>query len=621
MAEIKQLDAFVANRIAAGEVVERPLSVVKELVENAIDAKASAISIEIIQGGIQRIRVTDNGKGIAFQEALLAFERHATSKVYTAQDLDAIATLGFRGEALSSVASVAQVDMQTHVKQAETGAHVRIEGGKLIDYSPSGCPDGTVMLVENIFFNTPARLHFLKKPALEGAGIGDYIARMIMANPSISFKFINNDKVIYHSRGDGELINAVYCVYGRDVLATLKSVQYQDDLLKIDGFISMSDGSKPNRTYQSFFVNGRYIQSAMLSQAIQEAFGTRLMGGRFPLCVLNISVPFSEVDVNIHPNKLAIRFKEEEKAKQGMRLAIENAIGNQTIFSWPTPNEQASTFTSTAPAQKDSVVSETMIKNEKTLNEKDSKEIDELFSGQEEKQTEEKTEKSILDQFYAKTFDFQEAESGTIYAKEPVSVSMPVQESIVAPLFIEEQFQIIGQVFATYILIQQNDVLYLIDQHAGHERLLFDRIQKQAKQIESQVMVEGIEVVLTPMQKERLKQNEILLKQIGFDWQEEAHNAVTLRSVPHFFGKAESAQFLPDVLDGLEKSSIELKKDVLAQYACKHAIKGNQKLSKREIQELVQQFNELNEYHCPHGRPIMVKITQRDLEKIFKRIP
>lgn len=637
MAKIKQLDLFTSNRIAAGEVVERPLSVAKELLENAIDAGATAISVEIKEGGIRMLRVSDNGSGIEPEDAGLAFSRHATSKINSARDLDAIETLGFRGEALCSIAAVSQIEMQSRIPGADEGVRVIVRAGEIIENAAYGCPDGTMMLVENLFFNTPARLKFLKKPAIEGGYIGDYMARMIMDRPDISFKFINDGKLVYHSTGDGQLLSSLHCVYGKEMLPHLKEVDYHDEDLRIFGYVSGSEGSKANRTYQSFFVNGRYIKSTLLSQSIQKAFGTRLMGGRFPLCALKIELPYDEVDVNIHPNKMALRFKDEVKIADAVEDAIEKAITGKKVIRWQIDRELKNEkhegtdvlYRSGKIAEeahediyRPSLVFETQPEETSFANPPTKGRRTEIvdLSPSEEGFVDEE-ERNKIDDSFLRDIEIPENDIETFRIKESLQPNESEQVEFVPE---RESFQILGQAFATYVFVQQGETLFLIDQHAAHERILFDLLSAPNPEIESQLLLGNITLQLTPEQMAQLKENEELIRGRGFSWIENGNHEILLNSVPQFFGKAGSLEFLPELLDALslmQSSSPEkMRRDTLAQYACKHAIKGKQNLSYAEIEMLLERFKEMKVLHCPHGRPVILRIDKKDLEKAFGRI-
>lgn len=649
MGKINRLDAFTSNRIAAGEVVERPSSIVKELVENSIDAGSTYITVEIQGGGIQSIRVTDNGSGIEPDDCLVAFERHATSKISRAQELDSIATLGFRGEALSSIAAVAQVELTTHVAGAEAGTFVRIHGGEVLESRPAGCPEGTTFLVQNVFYNTPVRLQFLKKPATEAGYIGEYMLRMILARPDISFKFLSNGRTIYQSPGDGDLKSAIYCVYGNEILQTLNRVEYRQEKLAISGYTSRSEGAKPSRAYQSFFVNGRYIRSAQLSAALQEAYGTRLMGGRFPACVLHISLPYDAVDVNIHPNKLDVRFREDAAVLPCLMRAVEEAVGSRSARVWSFQEPRMAQIRDAIQPVQQSAFPQPRPKAPRQFPADAAPEV----PGQPEGQL--AVDDSALrsmgpEESVRPTAAWTARESNNLLAPQipsldyadkggelPSIVIAPrrqlcekaVEESereAAAPLFdqIEEPVTIVGQAFGTYVLVQQMDQLYIIDQHAAHERILYNQYMDGTRPVASQQLLLPQELGLTPSERELLEQNEETFRQIGFSWEEGRGTGIQVLSVPYIFEQAETGAFLREVLLELSAGGgadvAGAKRQILAQSACKHAIKGNETLSRPEIQALLAQFGQLGVLHCPHGRPIVVRMSRMELEKMFKRV-
>lgn len=624
MSRIKQLDAFTANRIAAGEVIERPVSIVKELLENAIDANATAVTVEVDGGGIESIRVNDNGDGIDSQDVLLAFSRHATSKIASPRDLDHIATLGFRGEALCSVAAVAQVEMSTRVRGADEGAFVSVRGGKVIAQKPIGCPDGTSLIVQHLFYNTPARLKFLKKPSAEAAAITDLIARMIMARPDVSVKYVNGGKLVYHSPGDGDLRTAMHCVYGRDALQWLKPVAYRDETqaLAIEGYVSSSEGAKPNRTYQSFFVNGRFVQAPLLSGALQEAFGTRLMGGRFPMCALHVAIPFDAIDVNIHPNKLAVRFKDEATMMQAMHEAVSSAIASKEVRAFVPPQLAKTEEESLRPLFRPSHIgTQDVVFVEPAEKRKP------FYPGPHEDETAGKPAPaySPIDDSFLRNIEIpMEDTASEFQLRETAQIEPEFEQTDFVPD--GANLMVLGQLFGTYILVQQGDVLFIIDQHAAHERLIFDAVKDRIAPQASQQLLSGIELCLTGEQDALLEGNGGLLREMGFAWENTGEDGllIRLKAVPQLFGESEAFDFLQDVLDAMAAwrpgTAAELKRDELAQYACKHAVRGKQTLSKQEIERLLQRFEELEEYHCPHGRPIILRMGKTDIEKAFKRI-
>ena len=626
MPKINRLDTFTSNRIAAGEVVERPASIVKELVENAIDAGSTAITVEIRGGGIDAIRVTDNGCGIEPEDCVVAFERHATSKISGPSDLDAIATLGFRGEALSSIAAVAQVELSTRTVGAEAGTFVRIHGGEVTECRPAGCPEGTSLNVEHLFYNTPARLSFLKKPATEAGYIGEYLSRMIMARPEIAFKYTSNGKLIYQSPGKGDLLSAVFCIYGREVLSTLAKVEHEESGIRIEGYVSHSEGAKPSRGYQSFFVNGRYVRSMQLSAAVQEAFSTRLMGGRFPLCVLHITVPFDAVDVNIHPNKMEVRFREESAVLTAMLHAIEKAIGARRVVSWEYRQpESKDVFAPEKTEAKQEAEAKTPPVADWTQ---------EAIRRMAEKRTvqarpsvpaeSEEKERQLIDDTALRTITLPSRK-----AQKETTLRQNLQEEQMqaAPVFDRdlEPYRVIGQIFATYILIEQGNALYLIDQHAAHERILFDQLTQTTQPVASQQLLIPQEIFLTPAEAAVLAENEPFVRQLGFEFQRRQGGRILVTALPCILMEAEGTEFLRQALGVLEEnagdvSASKLKKDAVAAMACKSAIKAHDPLSEHQIEALLAQFGQLGVLNCPHGRPIIIKITKYQLEKLFKRI-
>lgn len=629
MPRINRLDTFTSNRIAAGEVVERPASVVKELVENAIDAGSTAVTVEIQGGGIDAIRVADNGCGIEPEDCLVAFERHATSKIARPSDLDSIATLGFRGEALSSIAAVAQVELFTRTPGAEAGTYVKNCGGEVVESRPAGCPEGTSFNVEHLFYNTPARLSFLKKPAAEAGYIGEYLSRMIMARPDIAFKYTSNGKLIYQSPGKGDLLSAIFCVYGREVLSTLAKVEHEEQGVRIEGYVSRAEGSKPSRAYQSFFVNGRYVRSAQLSMAVQEAFSTRLMGGRFPLCVLHITVPFDAVDVNIHPNKMEVRFREESAALHAMLHAIESAIGARRAVSWEYKQpERRDVFSPRQPEKKPQMQEVPAEKAPDWTQEAIRRMAQKRAAQQAEEQKTEPQKPALppIDDGAIRSITLPSRKtSEETLLRQNLAAEQQVQAE---PLFDEQPlipYRIIGQIFATYILVEQGDNLFLMDQHAAHERILFDQLTKTTQALASQQLLFPQDMALTPAEAAVLAENEPFVRQLGFEFSRKPGGRVALTAFPCILMEAEGPEFLRETLSALseqtgELSAAALKKDAVALMACKAAIKGNSPLSEREIQMLLAQFGQLGVLNCPHGRPIVVKVTKYQLEKLFRRI-
>mgnify|MGYP001360902061 CR=1 FL=1 len=619
--KINVLDAFTANRIAAGEVVERPVSVVKELVENSVDAGATRISIEIENGGIRKIRVSDNGCGIDPEDCALAFERHATSKIKSPHDLDAIATLGFRGEALCSIAAVAQVELVSRVKGADEGTRVRIHGGTILENAPFGCPEGTSILVENLFYNTPARLEFLKTPAREAGEIAYYVANAIMANPEIAFSFVSDGKQVYRSPGRGDLLYTLFTVYGREIVNKIAHVDHEQDGVRVQGYVTYSEAARSNRSYQSFFVNRRYIQSHQLSAALSQAFGTRLPVGKFPQCALHITLPADCVDVNIHPNKLQVRFKDNGAVLNAVKTAVELAIGEKYAYAWtppPIPREENATLRA---MQREYQYQIGELERPRPLKKED------FAAEKQEKRPlmpEIKPAEPLIDDSFIRTMVIPARAAKDGYVLRDSAGRLPRKE----PLFFDpsvDSFRIVGQVFDTYIAVELKNVLYLIDQHAAHERILYDRLMRnEYRPLGSQRIVGVEQIMLTQLEYTMLVENEELVKNLGFDYEIKKGERVNLLGVPLSFEAVNGTEFFRDVLDALADSR-ELQDDArkrraVATTACKHAIKGNEKLTETEIKLILTQMNELRELHCPHGRPIVVSFARRDLDKLFYRV-
>lgn len=627
MNRITVLQPYIANQIAAGEVVERPASVVKELVENAIDAGANAITVEIRNGGIEYIRVTDNGAGIPADECLLAFERHATSKISEQEDLTHIETLGFRGEALASIAAVAQTELTTRPALQETGMRVRIEGGEIKFSQPVGCPEGTTMQAENLFFNVPARRKFLKNARTEGSYIGEFLSRVILARPDISFRFINGGKPVYQSAGDGDLKNAIYCVYGAEVLPHIRNIVYDDGYLRLTGYLGTAELTRPNHSQQSFFLNGRYIRSNLLANALQTAYDTRLMGGRFPFAILNITISSREVDVNVHPAKLEARFAQESRVAAAVTNACRQALGQMEIPRIRFGEGAAQ------PVQSDSRQKSTQV----TTQQKAESDAKLACVGQ---STEQSAREEILPTAQSIfTPVLMNETPGSMRVKEavfeiphfrvaPTEKSLQWEETpnpVTQQQFSSAPIAIIGQAFSSYWVIQQGENLFFIDQHAAHERKLYERYMAQIQENASQTLLGGELLQLTHAEHESLLRSEELLRSIGFDIETFGATSVRVLAMPAIFAGAAVGAILRGVLDVLSKqgraTTQELRRETVIQAACKHAVKAGDILHTEEIEELLRAFSEDGmPMTCPHGRPVMIQMSKKELEKLFKRI-
>ena len=645
MKRINVLAPNIANKIAAGEVVERPASVVKELIENSIDAGSNAITVEIMNGGISYIRITDNGSGIDENDVETAFLRHATSKLSAADDLSHIETLGFRGEALASIAAVSKVKMRTRTQAAEYGTMICIEGGVVTAKEPSGCPCGTTIEVSELFFNVPARLKFLKSPRSEAALIGDYVMRLILSNPSVSIRFINNGKTIYQSAGDGSLENAVFCVYGTEVTANLFPVNYDDGYLKLTGYVGSESLARNSRSQQSLFVNHRYIKSATVSYSVQRAFDTRLMHGKFPFFILDMLVSSYEIDVNVHPNKLEIRFKDDQRIGNSVLRAVnaaidylpfDNASGAEPVLKSeaPKPEKLYSLFENKHDGDNKSFE----LSRESAFDSGD-KSTYVVYSNDKETNvpfisdnTDSVSRVVLHDRGNSSmpAFNFpsvQEiSDSGSIPVfsanndkKRSPEISKPEQI-----LLCDSPYTVIGAAFDTYIIVQQQDNLFLIDQHAAHERMLYEKLIKDELRFDSQILLVPERITLDPVQYEILCENLERFTELGFSVQPLNGTMIRIDAVPSMVS-SNAAGFISDavsvIADAGSVSELDLVRSKLIQTACKKALKAGDRLEKEEIYEIIEAYkNGATPMTCPHGRPVIISITKTDLQKRFKRI-
>ncbi len=660
MAHIRLLNDDVIGKIAAGEEVERPAAAIKELIENSLDAGATAVTVEIREGGTDYIRVTDNGCGIDQSDIRMAFERHATSKISKEQDLNAIGTLGFRGEALASIAAVGKVTLITRTKETETGLQVRNEGGRITDIVEKACPTGTSITVKELFFNTPVRRGFMKKPAVEAAAVTELMSHMILSRPDVSFRFISNGKTVYHSAGDGQIESAVYCIYGPKILETLRKVEGHESGLAVRGYVGIGENAKGNRNGQNFFINGRMMRSPLLSAAVENACRERVMIGKFPLCVLYIQVPYDSVDVNVHPNKWEVRFRDEQAVYGALSALVRGALSERDAF------EKPSEIKLTPPEEKSPEKDALPPISEKTVQIRPSAVVVTGGSVPAVSRTEKPDCLPVprMAEVSGTPFVSQETEKPVPADLKPKDVSSPAgkpaklsseaqfvaktakqtevrNEETAVPAFdrkdekaeqvntilseLQKPLKHIGVLFNTYILVEYEDQLLMIDQHAVHERLLFDRMMKTyGKQEAAQELLVPIIVSATRQEQAMIEENREMLEGIGLMIEPFSETDVAVRSVPMLLGSAASVSFIRDVLDELGNGrtpGIEKKRAAILQTACKHAVKGGEKLSDDEIRSLVA---EMIGSHvtptCPHGRPLVVALSHTELDRKFKRI-
>ena len=593
---IRILDKSVSNKIAAGEVVERPVSVVKELVENSIDAGASAVSINITEGGIKSITIADNGSGIPSEEVALAFEKHATSKITSISDLGHIITQGFRGEALSSIAAVSVADLKTKTEDEDTGTHIRISGGRLDFCKPAGLPGGTSITINNLFFNVPARRKFLKKPPQEAAYISDLISRYILSFPEISFHYRSNDKTIFHSPGTGDLKEAIYCVYGSDVMDSIAYVDESFGGIHVHGYVARPGTSMRGKNAGSVFVNRRYVRNRILFDMIKSAYGQTLIKGDSPFFALNIALPASAVDVNVHPNKLQVRFSDNAAIEHVVKEAVSSACGDiygRVKFSAP------------AASSSESIEKVEMQTTNKFVQE-------DLFSGfsrsvlKEEQSTEESSEDEQRYN-YVPQDNIEKADSLHIMTSSDVKKTPTIAG-----------YRVIGSFANTYILVEQAENLLMIDQHAAHERLLYEKFISSKETASQRLMLPKV-IKLSHEQINIIEENIDVFKQLGFDLEPFGALEYKLAAVPSLLKETDANELVLDVLSDI-KSPI-LNKEDLIRAACRRAVKAKDKLSDTELKSLVDSFLTTDIIPtCPHGRPIITVLSKKQIEKSFKRI-
>ena len=665
--QISVLDQSTIDKIAAGEVVERPSSVVKELVENAIDAGASAITVEIKEGGTTFIRITDNGAGIEKEQVPLAFLRHATSKIRKVEDLSLISSLGFRGEALSSIAAVSRVELITKPHEQLIGVRYQIEGGMEKGMEEIGAPDGTTFLIRDLFYNTPARAKFLKTPTTEAGYISSFIEQLALSHPHISFKYMQNGQTKLHTSGNNNLKEAIYQIYGREITRELIEIHTKDreETIRIDGFIGKPVISRGNRNFENYYVNGRYVKSKIVTKAVEDAYHTFMMQHKYPFTCLHIQIKGSNVDVNVHPTKMEVRFSDQEVVYRQIYQAILQGLQHKELIPQVTigKDRPASRPVSQDKAPEPFEVQRRQIEQPSGYRMQQKVKPEELknpagavtpmagrtvaaaASGEEvhkgsvvrEQGTGcygEKRETGYRHENPAKqNSNFQ---AGQVVSDRRDNVAAPVvQKAEQMDLFdgkllspeAKKHHKIIGQVFETYWLVQMEDKLYIIDQHAAHEKVLYERIVKEMKErnVTSQIVSPPIIISLNLEEQEKMKKYQNIFETLGFEIESFGGREYSIRAVPqNLFGMTEQGFFI-EVLDHLEEDpsskTLDVLSDRMATMACKAAVKGNQKLSLRETEALIDELLQLeNPYNCPHGRPTIISMTKYELEKKFKRI-
>lgn len=664
MRKIAVLDQNTIDKIAAGEVVERPSSVVKELVENAIDAGATAVTVEIADGGKKLIRITDNGSGMEEEQIPLAFLRHATSKIEKVEDLEHIASLGFRGEALSSIAAVSQVELITKTPSAISGNRYVIEGGMEHSLEELGAPEGTTFLVRNLFYNTPARSKFLKSDSTEANYIHTLMEQLALSHPEISFKYIQNKQVKLHTSGNYSVRDVIYSVYGRDIAKALLEVEWENSFMKITGFVGKPEIARGNRSFENYYINGRYVKNNIITKAIENAYKGFLMQHKFPFVSLRMEMEGNDLDVNVHPAKREVRFAREQEVYDAVYDTVHTALTRREMIpkvtlgtDEPVKKEAKETVKSAAVPEpfeqkrreqiyKDgaakSLVRESPVFTplEETFFEgtlKKNQELDEAKSRQAavppskpEKEPEEKP--GIKPEINTEIRSEIKPEEKQPELRQPeLSEPKPKQlelfeEKLLSPQS-RSRIRMIGQVFDTYWLAQFEDKFYIIDQHAAHEKIYYERLVRKFREhsIDSQYLTPPLIVSLNMQEEEVLNANRDYFEKFGFEIEHFGGREYCISAVPsNLYGLTEEELFL-EMLDQLEsdhsKDTLDIFASRLATMACKAAVKGNNRLSMEEAEKLLDELITLeNPYHCPHGRPTIISMTKTEMEKKFKRI-
>ncbi len=620
MPKIQQLSTHVANLIAAGEVVERPASVAKELLENAVDAGATKVTIEIRDGGMTFLRVTDNGCGMEREDARTAFLRHATSKLRTAEDLAAIETMGFRGEALAAVASVSRIDLMTKTAGSLSGTSLHLEAGVITEDTEAGCPDGTTVIVRDLFFNTPARMKFMKSDTVEGGRVAAAVQLQALAHPEVAFTFLRDGKQVLATPGSGDLQAAVYCVYGRES-GRMAQVDSRWDAYSLTGYVSLPTDARPSRNLQTFFVNDRPVRSKLLIAALEEAYRNQIMVNKFPACVLHLRLPSNAVDVNVHPAKTEVKFLSEKAVFDCVHYGVLGALNKkpdrpQVQFK-PQPTPEPAPKTQTAPKQESFF--RTMTAQEyQTFSQA-------LHTPPQPKPQAAVATVSAVERQLQSSFSEQVLlPKVAVPAPQPKPEPEQEQEQVTLPMPEEIPWRFVGELYNSYILVEQGEEAFLIDKHAAHERILFEKLKANQERISAQMLLTPVPVRLSPEAAAELLANQAWLSELGFEIAEFGDNTVLLRQIPMDLSPdmaAEAAEALAsDLLRGRREKKTDVRDEVLHTVACKAAIKAGWNSDEKELLALVKQVMSRQELkYCPHGRPICITLSKTQLEKQFKR--
>ena len=646
MPKILQLSPHVANLIAAGEVVERPASVVKELLENAVDAGATKVTVEIRDGGMTFLRLTDNGCGMAAEDAKTAFLRHATSKLRTAEDLAAIGTMGFRGEALAAIASVSRIDIMTKTAGSLVGTSLHLEAGNITEESEAGCPDGTTIIIRDLFFNTPARMKFMKSDTYEGGRVAAAVQLQALAHPEVAVTFIRDGKQVLSTPGTGGLEAAVYCVYGREC-AQMIPVDSQWEGYHLTGFVSKPTDARPSRNLQTFFVNDRPVKSRILIAALEEAYRNQIMVGKFPACVLHLHISAGSVDVNVHPAKTEVKFLNEKAVFDCVHYGVLGALNKTTdrpeVQFKPAPQPAAPKAAPAVPMYKPAAPAKPAAKQEtffRTMTAQEYKDFSQAVSTapKPQPQAAAKTVQAVSEQ---RSLPIREQVITPVVmppvqkptpAPAPVSVPAPApvptpepepqQQELPMPQ--EIPWRLVGELYNSYLLVEQGEEAFLIDKHAAHERILFEKLKANQESISSQMLLKAVPCSLSADAVAILTENKDLLEELGFEADPFGDNTILLRQIPMDLDPEMATEAIEslasDLLSGRREKKENLRDELLHTVACKAAIKAGWHSDQKELLVLAQQVMAREDLkYCPHGRPICITLSKKQLEKQFKR--
>ncbi len=653
MAKVQVLSKETSELIAAGEVIERPSSIVKELVENSIDSGATAVTVEIKHGGISYLRVTDNGCGIDYEDVPTAFLRHATSKIHDKSDLDSILTLGFRGEALASICAVAKVDVLTKTQNEQFGTHYSINGGVEKEYEKTGCPDGTTIIIRDIFYNVPARLKFLKKDVAEGNAIASIVDKIAISHPEIAFKFIRDNKQEFITSGDGKLYSSVYAVMGKQFAASMIPVDYELNGIKIDGFTVKPLFGRPNRSMQHFFINGRYVKSLVCTRSLEHAYQNSIMEGKFPSCVIRLTIPPSILDVNVHPAKIEVRFTDERIIADSIFFAVKNAILldskpveisiKKPVIDYRKPvQEELPEYTQmkfnsepivqevkpaySEPVREYSVTPQNNIPAVTRLTEEIRAVNVNPVINETPNQNDVNIPYDIPTEIGASDMPIEQLEPVEDMQFKYISEASFEKKKEVQPEPQKEiYFKVIGEVFKNYIIAEIEGDIIFVDKHAAHERILFEKLKSGKQKLVCQMLLNTPEVMLDFEEFNALIQNKSLVSEMGFEFEITGASKVTVNGIPSILDQCDPSDLIIELARNLSDNKAnpmpEILDDMYHTFACKAAIKANDINTLSELSVIVKTIlTDERIRYCPHGRPVMFKLTKRELEKQFKRI-